>query len=291
MIPSVGQYVNYLQRAEGLRTKKEQQSFQFRFYETQSSSYSTAPLKLYSPGVDFNPKFNDAFSSVLYPRPVHLTQQSEPQMEHERGLYADEINNFLDPFFVELHQEKLPVENSERILQDVIGRLQTYAKGKTELLNDLMQSMNVSRLIIPYVEINLPGDLILAYNELEPEDPQVPWYQNHPLLASDIRLLGTFLDRFDTNSEVLCLIVWSKVDSVLINLPSVGLNPYPLCWNCKKSFGMHVCGSCQIAKYCSKDCQVRHWSSEHGAHSSLCHEIKHLATQHRVLELGGQVVV
>lgn len=69
-------------------------------------------------------------------------------MEHERGLYADEINNFLDPFFVELHQEKLPVENSERILQDVIGRLQTYAKGKTELLNDLMQSMNVSRYFI-----------------------------------------------------------------------------------------------------------------------------------------------
>jgi hypothetical protein len=40
------------------------------------------------------------------------------------------------------------------------------------------------------------------YNELEEDDPRVILYQTHPLIASDIRELGVFLDRYDTNKEV-----------------------------------------------------------------------------------------
>jgi len=283
MLPSVGQYVEHLERLDFNRQKSELQSFHFKIYQTQGNSYAQQPLKLYSPSVDFNPKFNDTFSGILYPRPVQLTR-GEPQEEHEKALCADEINNFLDPFFSELLTQRFPIDKSDQILQNVVSHLEGYIEERREALDQLASAMNVQRLVIPFVEINLPGDLILAYNELEPDDPQVSWYQNHPLLASDIRLLGTFLDRFDTNSEVLCLMLWSTIDSVLINLPSVGLNPYPLCWNCRRSFGMKVCGTCRIAKYCSRDCQLQHWDCQEKVnHKSICQEMKDLCKKHKVL--------
>lgn len=73
-LPSVGQYVEHLERLDFTRQKSELQSFHFKIYQTQSSSYAQQPLKLYSPSVDFNPKFNDTFSGILYPRPVQLTR-------------------------------------------------------------------------------------------------------------------------------------------------------------------------------------------------------------------------
>eukprot|EP01126_Amoeba_proteus_P066241 TRINITY_DN9544_c0_g1_i1.p1 TRINITY_DN9544_c0_g1~~TRINITY_DN9544_c0_g1_i1.p1 ORF type:complete len:165 (-),score=23.52 TRINITY_DN9544_c0_g1_i1:19-513(-) len=161
----------------------------------------------------------------------------------------------------------------------------------------LMEAMGTDRLLVPYMEINLPADLILAFNELDMEDPQVLFYQNHPTLGLEIRKLGAFLDRYDTKDEVLCYLLWSSLDYVLINLPSVGLAPYPLCWRCDKCFATQVCANCKVAKYCSKDCQVKDWQGTGDAHPkvqskartdghrTLCKEIVYLIEQHELLTI------
>lgn len=59
------------------------------------------------------------------------------------------------------------------------------------------------------MEIHLPGDFLLAYNELDSEDPQVSFYQNHNLIAPEIRKLGAFLNRYDTNDEVCSFVALS----------------------------------------------------------------------------------
>jgi hypothetical protein len=201
--------------------------------------------------------------------------------DYEKGPYADEIINFLDPFFNTLHMQELKLQKPKggSVIEEVIERLRQYAEERKEEKEKLMKIMNVKRLLVPYIELNLPGELILLYNELEEDDPRVILYQTHPLIASEIRELGVFLDRYDTNKEVLCLLVWSKVDDVLVNLPSIGLNPYPLCWNCSTAFGMNSCGRCGVAKYCSRECQLKQWP----VHKVVCSEMAYFSSKHKQL--------
>lgn len=46
------------------------------------------------------------------------------------------------------------------------------------------------------------GEMILAYNALEEDDPLVPMFRLHPVLGEEFFKFGIFLDRFDTNKEV-----------------------------------------------------------------------------------------
>ncbi len=129
-------------------------------------------------------------------------------------------------------------------IESIITLLRDYCshhKGETK---HLMELMNVERLVIPYIELDLPGSIILEFNNLEEDDPMVESYQLSPAIGEQIRELGVFLDRYDIIKEVLCLFIWSSVDRSLVCLPSVGLIPYPLCWHCKTSFGLSACCKC-----------------------------------------------
>lgn len=100
-------------------------------------------------------------------------------------------------------------------------------------------------------------DTILEYNQLDADDPQILSLQLDPIIAPEIRELSVFLDRYDTEKGVICLLIWSSIDQALVCLPSLGLQPYPLCWKCNSKFGTVPCPKCGIAKYCSSTCLVR----------------------------------
>jgi len=218
--------------------------------------------------------------------PEDLEVQMDFGMDkYESSPYAEQILAFLNPFFKELKEEGFfskTLEPRENILQYIIDRFKRYSNVNTTQTQELKEVMNVKKLLIPYLELDLPPSLILKYNELEDDDPVLLMYQFNPIIGERIRELGALLDKYDTTKEVLCILVWSLHDNSLVCLPSVGLVPYPLCWTCNKSFGMQACSICGVAKYCSKACQQSDWK---GVHRTLCVEMSAFAEKHRLLEL------
>eukprot|EP01120_Amphizonella_sp_Union-15-10_P000682 TRINITY_DN10714_c0_g1_i1.p1 TRINITY_DN10714_c0_g1~~TRINITY_DN10714_c0_g1_i1.p1 ORF type:complete len:292 (+),score=42.62 TRINITY_DN10714_c0_g1_i1:151-1026(+) len=276
------------------KTTNEKRSFKFKPYDPKTET-KPLPLKFYSTSVDFLPQIDNPYASLFPTTSLSNLTKSERKLSSsletnsleqvlgsfEKGPFADEILAFLDPFVKSLHEKDLEINSVDgSVIESVIENLRNYCENHKKETRDLIKLMNVKQLIVPYISLNLPGDVILSYNELEEDDPQVLLYQNHPAIAKEVRELGVFLDRYDTNKEVLCLLVWSNVDNVLVNLPSVRLNPYPLCWNCTKSFGMHVCGRCSAAKYCSRSCQVQQWKD---GHRDVCPEMAYYSSKHKRL--------
>jgi len=146
-----------------------------------------------------------------------------------------------------------------------------------ELFGDQKQgvrdALGVDLLVIPAIQLNLPMKMVVEYNKMEETDPRFPFYYCHPLYGDEVQTFGLFLDKWDTAKDVICLLVWSKCDKVVICLPNVNLKPYPLCWNSSprneigcQAFGEKACGNCGIARYCGKDCQVHDWNH----HKEIC---------------------
>jgi len=201
----------------------------------------------------------------------------EELQEGEKGAYFDDILQFLGPFLRELTENPL---SQDRGLVGVLARLKEHIRNNSQQKNKLLKLMNIDKLIIPYISLALPGDIILAYNKLEERDPLVSLFRLHPVIGNEVYKFGVFLDRYDTNKEAICSLVWSTIDNMMICLPMIGLNPYPTCWYCEASFGTLTCSCCGVAKYCSKECQVASWKA---SHRMWCKEISTFATQHQRL--------
>jgi len=207
-----------------------------------------------------------------------------PLDKYESSPYAEQILAYLNPFFKGLKEDGLlskttkPREN----LEQIIKRFKQYSIVNSKQTQELKELMNVKKLLVPYLELDLPSTLIMKYNELEEDDPAVTMYQFNPVIGDKIRELGVLLDRYDTTKEVLCILVWSLHDNSLVCLPSVGLVPYPLCWTCHKSFGMQACSKCGVAKYCCKECQQSDWKI---VHKTLCLEMSAFAEKHNLLTI------
>lgn len=202
--------------------------------------------------------------------------------KYETSPYAEQILEYLNPFFKELKEDGLLSNGGDPrpgAFTRVIERFEQYAATNSKQTNDLKALMKVNKLLIPYIELDLPSSLVLKYNELDEDDPVLTFHQFNPLISEKIRELEVLLDRYD-NKEVLCILVWSLHDNSLVCLPSVGLAPFPLCWSCHKSFGMHSCAKCGVAKYCGKECQQSDWKT---AHKTLCIEMSAFAEKHKVL--------
>eukprot|EP01127_Copromyxa_protea_P014661 TRINITY_DN4130_c0_g1_i1.p1 TRINITY_DN4130_c0_g1~~TRINITY_DN4130_c0_g1_i1.p1 ORF type:complete len:291 (+),score=40.27 TRINITY_DN4130_c0_g1_i1:55-927(+) len=290
MLPSVTHYVNLLTQEESVRKKEEEAYYTFSFYDTQRSMYRYTPMKFSPPSIDFGvQQLPNSKTKYPYPFPVNLTHRKhEDKDEHEKSLYADQITEFLNPFLDNLVVNK-QFTGKESLFQHVLKRFELYSLERPGETLNLKRLLGVDKLLIPFMEIHLPGDFLLAYNELDSEDPQVLFYQQHDLIAPEIQKLGVFLNHYDTNKEVICHFLWSTVDSLLIMLPAVLLPPYPLCWRCQNSFATKVCGGCKIAKYCSKDCQAQDWKIPTGTpktcHGLLCTELAELCKKHSVLTI------
>lgn len=121
----------------------------------------------------------------------------------------------------------------------------------------------------------------MQYNELDPDDPQLLSLQLDPVIATEIRELGVFIDRYDTEKGVICLLLWSTVDHALVCLPSLGLQPYPLCWKCNSAFGLSPCRKCGIARYCSEHCMAQ----QSTLHQKACSDMEGFVRRHRILTL------
>jgi len=224
------------------------------------------------------PNFDEFFDS-MFPRapPTSFENETIEKKTFEKSPYHDEILEFLEPFNEDLKSNFLVSSNQ---VAPIITRLEEYCNREIVKARELMQTMKVKRFLVPYMELDLPGHIILQYNDCEIDDPILPLLRLDPEMGDKIRDLGFFLDRYDTNKEVLALIIWSTRDRGLITLPSIGNLPYPLCWSCTKNFGNTACSKCLVAKYCSKECQRDDWRR---LHRKRCGEMAAFAEKHKIL--------
>lgn len=240
--------------------------------------------------VDFLDPFLDSLKCKTYriQTPNIHVNNSVPEEILEFDLEEDTVPDIVDSeiitpyinsYCVDYNKEEIETIETIEDMMTVVHLLHLHSTKNKEKVNNLLKEMNLERLAVPFIELQLPSELILSYNELEKDDPQIDLYQRHPLISSEIRQLGVFLDRYDTNKDVLCLFIWSTVDNLLISIPCIGLNPYPMCWKCSERFGKKSCGSCIVAKYCSAECQSEHWP----AHKMTCPEISYFTKKHVVL--------
>jgi hypothetical protein len=84
-------------------------------------------------------------------------------------------------------------------------------------------------------------------------------YLQNPVFQAELTRLSWFLERMDTNKEVMAFLLWSLPEASLISLTCSKVLPYPLCRSCNVKFGTRSCGQCQVARYCSRECQVADW--------------------------------
>jgi hypothetical protein len=264
---------------------------------------------------------------------------------------------------------------------DVAASLKEFARGRPVAIQELLDALNAPRLLVPYLDLDLPGmtfsdfthlgasllilvapvsdvcvtfslalgratrkiypglylsqtvvcdyvwfhllrlpfcfpshfrlmrschfvvETILEYNELDADDPQILSLQLDPVVAPEIRELSVFVDRYDTEKGVVCLLIWSNIDEALVCLPSLGLQPFPLCWKCNSQFGLSPCTKCGVAKYCSVSCMVRfadfligfvsrdaHWLTifpaqhdQERIHRKACPDMSNFVRRHQLL--------
>jgi len=179
--------------------------------------------------------------------------------------FADEIVSFLLPFLNEIGKFVVPLGFGVEV---VIKKLDDYVKLHDVEKKKLMDAMKVKSIMFPYLCLNLSTSEIQYFNNLESDDPQTV---SLILENEEYRVLSTIVDFYD-KKEVIGFFVKSNVDSVVTFMPSLGLNPYPLCQYCKDKYGEKACSVCGITRYCSKDCQIKDWNREPAvmSHKILC---------------------
>jgi len=197
--------------------------------------------------------------------------------EMDRGVMCDPIMDFLGDFIVE-NQEFLKemcnsssssssstLENKKKrfTFEDIKQRLRNYVETREESKKELLKVLNVSKLVFPCLEMDVPLIIISEYNKMPDDDPRVLFYRTDMLYGQHLREFGCMVDKYDGVKGAICRLAWSTVDNSVMIMPDVGLNPYPTCWHCDKNFGTSRCGKCFIARYCGKECQTANWQKEH----------------------------
>lgn len=127
----------------------------------------------------------------------------------EKGLYCDEILKFLDAFF------RSPPPLPSPTCQSFLDSFTKYVNAHTPELMALMDTMNTKKIITPCIELDLPVSIIEEFQELEGDDPRINWYQLNPVWGAAIKVFGFFRERYESTKEVLCMFVWSTIDSAV----------------------------------------------------------------------------
>ena len=98
------------------------------------------------------------------------------QTNCEKGLYCDEILKFLEGFF-----NKQSKSIARGPLQSFLDSFSTYVHNHSTEVRELMDTMNTTRLITPYIELDLPLTIIEEFHQLEQGDPCIHLYQLNPV--------------------------------------------------------------------------------------------------------------
>jgi len=202
----------------------------------------------------------DFFSGITTSKVVSVAADIQ---EYEKAAHADDIINFLNPFMNSLDSKTKKWDSME----EFVGTFKEYVRTHEKEKRGLMDVMGLKKMVFPYTSIDLPSMYMLHFNNLDETDPELLVHSQNPKVLQ----LSTFLDRHDSNTDIVGHFIWSSVDQIVVHLSETSLNPFPLCHGCKKQFGIKVCAKCGIGRYCSKECQLIDWNRRGPmAHKIVC---------------------
>lgn len=242
-----------------------------------SSSTSRASTALMSPWSDLSSPLWDSFEST-----------ANTSDFGEFAPYAEYMERFMASFYNELRSSRMSEKWAPGVSHflHVSRVLERFSASHALQSSQLTSDMNTQRLTLSCAEFDLPIKAILLLNaaknffptcdtveELLPslsaaDAASLSRYLQSALHTEELNRLKWFLERGDTNKEMLAFFVWSLPDAALVSLTCSRLHPYPLCKGCSANFGIKSCAQCQIARYCSRECQVKDWDD----HSHSCSE-------------------
>lgn len=241
-----------------------------------SSSTSRASTALLSPWSDLSSPLWDSFEATA----------ANTSNMGEFAPYAEYLERFMASFYNDLRASRMSEKWAPGVSHflHVSRVLERFSASHALQTSQLTSDMNTQRLTLSCAEFDLPTKAILLLNaaknlfsacdtveELLPslnakDAASLSRYLQSALYTEELNRLKWFLERGDTNKEMLAFFVWSLPDAALVSLTCSRLHPYPLCKGCSANFGIRSCAQCQIARYCSRECQVKDWDD----HSHSC---------------------
>jgi len=127
---------------------------------------------------------------------------------------------------------KLDLKNvkTTNIFEKIIDCFRNFSSNSknssSKEIKTLKNQMNVEKLLIGFVTLNLPTDLLRTYLQLDESDPDLYLFLNlDEIQKNEISKFALFLDRFDTYKNLLFLFVWSTSTSELLFLVNASLRP------------------------------------------------------------------
>jgi len=206
----------------------------------------------------------------------NIVEENLVASNHNLSPHAPLILHFLEPILNAVTLDRELVKQYDSPITCAIELFKVHGSLNGDEVENLKKEIGVTRLVLSFISLNLPIEMMKEYNKMDEHDFRCFLYRYHPLYGDEIQKLGLFLDKYD-GKESIGLFAWSTLDNTMMSMANVNVQPYPLCWNSStfnetgcKAFGEKRCGNCKVARYCSRECQEDDWKK----HKTNCIEWK-----------------
>ena len=168
---------------------------------------------------------------------VSIKKQFEAIMMNEKFENLDEIETFLN--------NKLLIKENEDILK---------------IKDMVLSTLNMNCIKVPILEIAIPATII----ENQYGNTYKSWIR-YPLTQTYVEKTKLFIERCKYLRDNIVCIIYSSVEKRCLLYPTIHTSPnkYFKCIGCQKIYAQLLCKNCNLAHYCSVQCQRGHWDKFH----------------------------
>eukprot|EP01083_Nonionella_stella_P041078 111414_1 len=157
---------------------------------------------------------------------------------------------------VMLNEKFENISEAETFVKEVLLKDEKVCLRKNEVLS----SLNMSCIKIPMLEIAIPATII----ENQYGTTYKSWIR-YPLTQTYVEKTKLFIERCKYLRDNILCIIYSSVEKRCLLYPTLHTSPnkYFKCIGCQKIYAQLLCKNCNLAHYCSIQCQHQHWDKFH----------------------------
>jgi len=148
------------------------------------------------------------------------------------------------------------VEEIEKFIKEKLMNEENVIASK----NMMLTSLKMPNIKIPILEIAIPATII----ENKYGNAYKSWMR-YPMTQTYVERAKLFIERCKYLRDHILSIIFSSVEKRCLLYPTLHTSPnkYFKCIGCHKIYAQLLCKNCNLAHYCSSQCQKNHWESLH----------------------------